>query len=133
MGTDSFTVTAEIPASPQAIYDAWLDGEQHGAMTGGEATVDNTVGGRHTAWDGYIEGTNLALEPGRRIVQSWRSLEFPEGSPDSRLEILLEATAAGTRVTITHTDIPKGQGKSYETGWVEHYFQPMTGYFASKA
>ena len=131
--TESIQVSAVLPASPQRIYKAWLNGKEHTAFTGGGATVDPKVGGRHTAWDGYIEGTTLELEPFRRIVQSWRSTEFPADAVDSRLEVLLEKVEGGTRITLNHSNIPDGQGEQYKDGWVESYFDPMQAYFARKA
>lgn len=130
--SQSFEISAVIPATPQEVYDAWLDGDEHAAMTGGEATCDATVGGRFTAWDGYIEGKNLELEPGRRIVQSWRTSEFSTGHPDSRLEILLEPDPAGAKLTLRHSEIPDGRGDSYRSGWNDHYFEPMQAYFSSR-
>jgi len=131
--SDSIQVSTVLPASPARIYRAWLSSKAHTAMTGGEATVDPKVGGRHTAWDGYIEGVTLELEPNRRIVQSWRSTEFPAGAPDSRLEILLEKVEGGTTITLNHSEIPAGQGVQYESGWVESYFDPMRAYFSRQA
>ncbi len=129
---ESFEVSTILPADPQRIYQAWLDGQEHGEFTGGPAEVDPRVGGRFTAWDGYIEGRNLELEPFRRIVQSWRTTEFPEGASDSRLEVILEKAKNGTRLTLRHSGIPEGQGRIYEEGWKEHYFTPMRRYFASR-
>ena len=50
-----------------------------------------------------------------------------------RLELAvgLEPTEGGTRVTVGHTDIPEGQGESYEGGWNDFYFDPMERYFGS--
>jgi uncharacterized protein YndB with AHSA1/START domain len=132
MALESIQVSAVIPATPLDVYEAWLDGGRHGAMTGGNATVEPQVGGRHTAWDGYIEGRTLELDPGRRIVQSWRSLDFPVGAGDSRLEISLRAVDGGTELTILHSEIPEGQGVEYELGWIEHYFRPMAEYFSGR-
>lgn len=98
-------------------------------MTGGKATVEAKIGGRHTAWDGYIEGEILELEPGRRIVQSWRSSQFPVGHPPSLLEIRFRDVPEGCGIMLAHSDIPEGQGEQYEKGWHEHYFIPMTKYF----
>ena len=128
MTTESIRVSASIPAPPARIYDAWLDARQHSAMTGGRAT--SFPGGRFTAWDGYISGWTLVKEPPRRIVQAWRTSEFPEGSTDSRVEILLDRVSGGTEITIFHSEIPEGQGKSYEGGWQSFYFTPMRAYFA---
>jgi len=128
---EAIEVSAEFAVSPARLYQTWLDGSQHGAMTGAVASVEAWVGGKHTAWDGYIWGRNLELEPNRRIVQTWRTTEFPFGSEESRLEILLEPTALGTRLRLRHTQIPDGQGEKYRDGWDESYFQPMRAYFSA--
>ena len=129
----SFTVSAVIPASPEAIYDAWLDGKQHALMTGGgPASASKRVGGSFTAWDGYISGRNLELKPGKRILQSWRSTEFAAVDPDSTIDVTLKKTARGTRVTLRHANVPDGQD-GYKTGWRDFYFAPMKSYFAGLA
>ena len=127
---DSFEISTVLAASAQRVYNVWLSSNEHGAMTGGAAQIDPTVGGRFSAWDGYITGATLELEPYRRIVQSWRTIEFPVDAPDSRLEILLEENADGTRLTLKHSNIPAGQGSAYESGWVDNYFDPMKDYFS---
>jgi activator of HSP90 ATPase len=120
-----------IPASPQAIYDAWLDGDRHSALTGGAAaSADARPGGQFSAWDGYIYGTFTAFEPGQRIVMAWRTTEFPEDAADSRLEVLLEPAPGGTKVTFHHSDIPEGQGDNYRQGWIDFYYTPMKEHFA---
>jgi uncharacterized protein YndB with AHSA1/START domain len=126
---DSFELSDTIPASPDRIYRAWLDSGEHGAMTGGPASADGNIGGSFNIMDGYITGTNLSLEPGRRIVQAWRTKDFPDGAPDSRLEIELSSSGAGTLIRLRHTEIPDGQGSDYEDGWRKYYFDPMRKYF----
>jgi uncharacterized protein YndB with AHSA1/START domain len=129
---DAFTIETLLPASPEDVYFAWLDGESHADMTGtAGATCDPRVGGAFTAWDGYIEGKNLELIDGRRIVQSWRTSDFAEGDPDSRLEIDLHPHHDGTRIVLKHTGLPNGEGPRYEDGWNDFYFEPMREYFES--
>jgi len=132
MGTESIQVSGVINASADQIYDAWLDAHQHSKFTGGTATVDPGIGGKFTAWDGYIQGTTLELEPGRRIVQAWRTTEFPPDSPDLRLEVVFEPIGDATRVTLRHSEIPEGQGGRYEQGWKEHYLTRMTKFFGEE-
>ena len=124
-----FTVSDVIPATPEQIYQAWLSSKGHSAMTGSPAEVEARVKGKFTAWDGYIFGETLELKPNQRILQAWRTTEFPEGSPDSRVEILLEAVKGGTKITINHSNIPKGQAEDYKQGWQDFYFKPMKEYF----
>lgn len=124
----AFEISAIFPASPEQLYTAWLDSAQHSAMTGGAAEVSDQPGAAFTAWDGYIHGRNLELEPGRRIVQAWRTTEFAPDEPDSRLEILFEPVEGGTRLTLRHTELPE-HGMQYKQGWVEAYFDPIKAYF----
>ena len=123
-----FEIFDIFSATPQQVYDAWLDSEGHSKMTGGAAEASAEVGGEFTAWDGYIWGKNLELEPGKRILQSWRTQEFQESEPDSELEIILEAAPEVTKLTLKHTGLPE-HGMQYKDGWVEHYFEPMKAYF----
>jgi len=125
-----FEVSALIPASPEVVYEAWLDSEGHTKMTGGEAKVSSEVGGEFEAWDGYIQGRNLELEYGKRIVQSWRTSEFADDEADSRIEITFDREGDGTKVTLRHTNLPP-HGEQYEQGWVDSYFVPMQEYFES--
>jgi activator of HSP90 ATPase len=132
MKAESITMSAVIPAAPEVIYKAWISGKEHGAMTGSAATVVAKVGGKFTAWDGYISGETLELEPGKRIIQSWRSTDFAAHAPDSRLEVVLSSARGGTKVTLKHSDLPAGSSAEYKKGWIDYYFTPMKKYFADK-
>ena len=125
----NFEVSAEITAAPQEIYNAWLDSDQHSAMTGGKAIVSGVVGESFTAWDGYIEGRNIELEPGTKIIQHWRTSEFGNSDENSRLEVVFEARREGTIVTIRHSNLPE-HGMQYKMGWVDNYLDPMKEYFS---
>ncbi len=126
---NGFTISEVILAKPAEIYGAWLSSEGHSAITGSPAKVDGNVGGEFSAWDGYIFGKTLGLTPNRRIVQTWRTSEFPDEAPDSHLEVLLEEVAEGTKITLTHSDMPEDQVDSYRQGWEDFYFKPMKDYF----
>jgi uncharacterized protein YndB with AHSA1/START domain len=130
MKKEALRVSTTIPAAPTTLYLAWLSAEQHSAMTGGAAKIDPDVGGKFSAWNGYITGKLVILDLGRRIVMSWRTTDFPRDASDSRVEIHFEALGGSTRLTILHTDIPEGQGEKYRAGWNEHYFTPMRTFFS---
>src|SRR6516162_11569208 len=114
---DAFTITTTIPASPQEIYEAWLNSVVHSEMTGGEASMSDEVGADVSAWDGYITGRNLELVPGERIVQSWRTTEFDDAFEDSIVTILLQETEEGTLLTLEHTNVPDTHRSYEEGGW----------------
>ena len=127
----SFTLTDIIPATPQQIYDAWLDSRGHTKMTGSAARAKPVEGATFSAWGGYIKGKNLNLEPGRRIVQSWRTTKFAKQDRDSQIEVLLELVPEGTRITLHHTNVPDGHAGYQDGGWQQHYFEPMKQYFSN--
>ncbi|MEK6959115.1 MAG: SRPBCC domain-containing protein [archaeon] len=129
MKFDSLKVSETFPVKAKVIYSAWLDGKKHSEFTGSKATASDKVGGEFTAWDEYAKGKNIVLEPYKRIVQEWRTSEFPKKSESSRLEVLFEEKKESTKVTITQTKIPSGQGKNYRQGWIDYYFAPMKKYF----
>ena len=126
---NEFTLVVTINAKAEKFYEAYLSSEGHTALTGSPARVDGTVDGDFTAWDGYIQGMFLELEKNKRIVQAWRTAEFPEEAEDSIVEILLEEDHGKTKLTLKHTNIPKGQMDNYTTGWEDFYFKPMREYF----
>ncbi len=128
--SETITLSTILPVTPEKLFHAWLDSREHSAFTDSPAHVDPAVGGAFNAWDGYIEGRTIELEPFTRIVQAWRTSEFPEDSPDSRLEVFLDPAEGGTRITLVHSLIPDGQGKDYYTGWEDYYFKPMLEYFS---
>jgi activator of HSP90 ATPase len=129
---EKIKVSAIMPCSAQELYNAWLSSKEHSAFSGGKAKIDAKKNGKFTAWDEYIEGTTLELKPYKHIVQSWRTTEFPDDSPDSKLEIILEEVKDGTKITLVHTNIPEGQAEEYKQGWIDYYFEPMKKYFAAK-
>lgn len=128
-----FTVTDVIPAGPQQIYDAWLDSKGHASITGGRpAVISAEEGATFHVWDGFITGTNVNLEPGVRIIQTWRTTKFRESDIDSQIEVLLEPVKGGTKITIHHTNVPDGHTSYRDGGWQSNYFDPMKKFFGTK-
>ncbi|MES2555409.1 MAG: SRPBCC domain-containing protein [Bacteroidota bacterium] len=126
----TIALSVDFPVTPSALYKAWLDSKQHTAMTGGEAVVSNKEGDSFTAWDEYISGKNLELIPDTKIRQAWRTTDFPEHQPDSELVLEFIPTETGTRIELVHSKLTAAD-YHYEAGWEEHYFEPMSVYFAS--
>lgn len=137
---NEFTLTVTIHAKAETIYKTWLSSAGHSALTGSPAKIDGTVDGDFAAWDGYIQGMFLELDENKRILQAWRTAEFPPEAEDSIVEILLEEKITGlemprkargysTLLTLKHSNIPKGQADGYKKGWEDFYFKPMREYF----
>jgi len=129
---NSFSISVILDAAPGILYEAWLSSNEHGAFIGDTAKIAAKVGGKFSIWDGYITGKTIELEPPGRIVQTWRTTEFPEDAPDSKIEILITKTKNGSKLTINHSELPPGEAPEYKQGWKEYYFVPMKEYFKNK-
>ncbi len=120
-----------IPAPPEEVYDAYLDAKKQSDCTGARTACERYVGGKFSAWNGYITGTNLKLENARRIVQEWKTAEWPNGYGPSVLEFTFQRKRNGTEVHITQSAVPADQAKYYKKGWAEFYSLPMKNFFKS--
>jgi activator of HSP90 ATPase len=127
--SESLIVLSVFPVSPKRMYEAWLDSKEHSAFTNSEAIIDPHVGEEFSTWEGYITGKTISLEPFTRIIQSWRTTDFDEDDPDSRLEVTFEAMDSSCKVMLNHTGLPNGSKGEYIKGWEDYYFAPMQEYF----
>jgi len=129
-GTIEQTVFFEAP--PGEVYDALLDPKKHTEFTGSPATTSARKGATFTAWEGYITGKNLELVKGKKIVQEWKTTEWPDGYPASRLELTLAAKKGGTELKMVHSKVPAEQVASYTGGWKSAYWDPLKAYLAKR-
>lgn len=127
---DKFKVTVKLNCTAKEVFKGWLDNKTHSEFTGGaQAKIDANEGGKFSAYDGYITGTNIEIFPHKKIIQKWRTTEFDTSDQDSTLEILFTQKEDYTLVSLTHTNIPEGQGERYKKGWKDYYFSNMKKYF----
>ncbi|MFC2019030.1 SRPBCC domain-containing protein [Chloroflexota bacterium] len=80
--------------------------------------------GKFSAYDGYNEGINLELVPDRKIVQSWRGSDWPEGHY-SRTTFSLDEAGGVTHLTFIQTDVPEEFYHDIYQGWHDYYWKPM--------
>jgi len=128
----SITQTAVVPAAPDDVYNAFVNSRKHAAFTQSPATGTARVGCAFTAWDGYISGVHRELIKGRRIVQDWRTTEWPAGAPPSRLTLTFTKVKGGTAVKLVHSKVPAEQADSYRQGWKDFYWSPLEAYFTQR-
>jgi len=106
MGRRVKTVTQKVvvPAKPADVFKAFVNARVHAAFTRAAATGSARVGGRFTAWDGYIMGVHRELVPGRRLVQEWKTTEWPDGAEPSTVAFSFKAVTGGTEVRMVHSN-----------------------------
>lgn len=116
-------------ASPEEVFDAWLDLELLKVWFCGGKThvsvveVDPRVGGayRIVMSDGEREwehsGTYLELDRPRLLVFTWHtpSTNFAE----TRVTVTLESAGEGTRLCLLHETLPADMVEPHHKGWME--------------
>jgi activator of HSP90 ATPase len=131
MKFENVEVAEIFPVKPEVLCRAWMDSKEHSAFTGdNKAVIDRKIGGKFTAWGGYISGRTLELDSPKRILQEWRTTDFSEDEESSSIEVLFTPEGPdGTKLMIMHSRIPPGQGEGYGQGWIDFYFTLMKKYF----
>lgn len=112
---------------PHLVYEAFMDSATQTAFTGSKASIDRKIGGEFSVYDGYITGKNIELVQDRKIVQSWRASDWPEGYY-SVVTIELVPVPEGTQLDLTHTNVPEGEEAAFEEGWIDNYWEPLKEY-----
>jgi uncharacterized protein YndB with AHSA1/START domain len=136
MKTKTIEQTVTFDASPRAVYDAYADAKQHAAFTGAKASLKPKPGSKMSAWNGYVTGQILLLRPGKRIVQTWKSMTWPKGAAESILDLRLAPKGKKTELTMVHSGIPArpaSLAKGFTTGWFTSYWKPLRAYFKGRA
>jgi uncharacterized protein YndB with AHSA1/START domain len=123
----SLTVRRVIKATPEAIYQAWLDPMKMKrfmtpgpGMRVGETACDPRVGGRFLVVmvgerELPHEGSFQVLDPFKRLVFTWES---PFSAPDTTVEIVLTPVAEGTEVALTQVKFVSEESRdNHKAGW----------------
>jgi len=128
MSSEEISQKIKLAANPQAVYEAIMDSRLHEEFTGLKAEVSRRIGEAFKAGEGWIEGVNLDLEPGKRIVQAWRNKEWPKGSW-SVVTVDLEKLPGGkTLLTLTQSGVPEKFLTHTRDGWSKYYWEPMNSW-----
>jgi activator of HSP90 ATPase len=121
-----------LPASAESLYATYLDPALHSAMTGAPVEVSAEAGSPFSAFGGLLSGSMIAVIAPRLIVQSWRSVNFKDGDPDSTLLLTFVPEGNQTRIDLIHIDVPEQDYEGVANGWDKYYWTPWKNYLAQK-
>jgi activator of HSP90 ATPase len=122
---------AVLPASPDRLFDMYLDPMEHAAFTGAPVTIDSRPGSAFRAFDDMISGRILQVVPKRLIVQSWRAAHWATGDVDSTLILSFWPDEQGGRVELIHVNVADDDFAGVSQGWQEYYWTPWIEYLKS--
>ena len=126
-------LAAGLPASPERLYEMYVDAAQHSAFTGKAVTIEPRAGAAFSAFDGVLTGKILHVVPGKQVVQTWRSPNFPAGAIDSTLILTFFPQGAEGRIELHHINVPDEDFTGITHGWEKFYWTPWRAYLERKA
>ncbi|MEM8819836.1 MAG: SRPBCC domain-containing protein [Pseudomonadota bacterium] len=130
--TTELTITRDIAAPPERVFALWIDPQAMmrwfgiDGMTNLEMAFDARPGGawfskaRNPSGETFrMVGLIKAIEPNRRIVQSWAH-EDAAGilGNETEVEVLFAASAKGCLVTVHHRRI-RYTPEAFQEGWTQ--------------
>jgi len=133
MKAKSFTISALVPFSPEAVFTALTNARQIAAWSGQSGKVQPTIGGKIDLFDGWVKGIVLAYESGKRLSFTWKPSEWAKENQASIVTFLFKQTKTGTKLTLKHSGFPNdSELQSHKEGWTEFVFDPLKMYLTSK-
>ena len=121
-------MAAALPATPDKLFDMYLDAEAHAAFTGLPVTLEPRAGGVFRGFDGMISGTILHIQPKSLIVQTWRSASWPLTAMDSVLTLSFWPADDGARIELVHINVEDEDFAGVSHGWEKYYWTPWRAY-----
>ena len=136
LASAAVVVRRTIAASPDDLFDAWLDPEalaiwmRPGTIKSAVAKVEPRVGGRYQVdmqgESGVIphSGTYRVIDRPKRLVFTWHSPHTGPGETLVTVDFL--RVGSKTEVVVTHEQLPETARDAHQRGWtsgLEHLDQ----------
>lgn len=126
---DAVEVEVRIDASPETVYDFFVDPDLMTQWMGRSVELDPRPGGVYRTEindEATAEGSYVELDRPRRIVLAWGWAGQEENGPgSSSLEVLLAADGDGTHLRLIHSGLPSAESAAkHEHGW-SHYAERL--------
>jgi len=127
---------ALIAARPEQVFELLTSGRLFSAATGQPADITDREGDSFSIFGGRVEGRQIELVPGHRVVQAWR---FGAAHPSawepgvySTVRFTFEPASDGTRLVIDHSGIPAEWIEHISMGYPTFYQDPIATFFANE-
>ena len=117
-----------LPATPDRLFDMYLDPTSHAAFTGAPVTIGAEAGSAFSAFNGVLTGHIIETVRPRLIVQAWRSSQFTPEDPDSILVLSFAREGDGGRIDLVHVNVPDQDHDGVNAGWEKYYWIPWRKY-----
>ena len=126
--TKTIEQSVDFNASPETLYEMYMDSRKHSSATGFPAKLGRKAGSAFTAFGGQLEGRTLVVVPGKMVVQAWRSIGWKKTDADSILVLNFRKEGSGGRVDLAHVNVPEYDHQGVTKGWGKFYWKPWQAY-----
>lgn len=108
-----------MKAKPQQVWKMLVDPKAIEEWSGTLAVMSPTSGARFSLWEDSINGENVEVIAGKKLVQRWKESDWKE--PSTVTFSLGRGKANDTVVELLQTNIPKDKLQAIADGWDEYY------------
>lgn len=128
VNTVTVTSNEEFRTTADEMYQTFVDPQRLAAFTRSPPKVFEGAksGGKFELFGGNVSGEYLHLEPGKKVVQSWRLSQWPAGH-FSKLQIEFDQNDVDhvTVMRVTWEGVPVGQEEVTKRNWLEYYVKSI--------
>ena len=114
--------TVRFPASPEELFDSYLDPRRHAVITGHPVTISTKPGSKFRAFDGMLSGRIVAVIPKRLVVQTWRSGKWEKQDADSILILAFSGDPGYGQIDLIHVNVADHDVQGVTEGWEKSYW-----------
>ncbi|KAJ9060219.1 Co-chaperone [Entomophthora muscae] len=120
--------TIEFVASGMDVFQALTDPTLVSIWTRSPATISKDIDSNFSLFGGNIQGTVKELVPGKKIVQKWRTNNWPAGHY-STVTILLEEQTGSVNLILEQDGVPVGELDITRRNWAQFYWNSIKSTF----
>ena len=114
-----------IKAPVEKVWQALVDPKLIEAWSGSSAKIDSNAGTKFELWGGDVHGTNREVVLNKKLVQDWFGGNWNQ---PSKATFILKSEDNGTRIDLTHEDVPDDEADDIDDGWKRYYLGEIKKY-----
>ncbi|KAK5062906.1 hypothetical protein LTR84_004982 [Exophiala bonariae] len=128
INTTTVSATDEFRTSAEELFTTFTDAQRLAAFTRAPPRVFEgaKVGGKFAIFDGNVTGEFVTLDAPKKLVQTWRLAQWPEGHVSTQ-EIVFDQNDVDrvTNLRVTWTGVPVGQEEVVRRNWEGYYVRSI--------
>ena len=115
-----------VKTTPEQVYLGLTTPLTIHLWTGEKTEFIAEEGSEFSMFDGSIQGKNLELVPGEKIIQQWY---FGEQEEPSIVTFILHESKSNTSLELRHTNIPEEDYDDIVEGWNMVYMDRLMEFY----